>query len=296
MATIEEYRKQLNNLQNQKNNIANNSLSDVEKTALDSKIANTQSLINNYVDSANALQSSKAEAYSAKQRAINNANNILGISGYGTQGMAQTTMANVNNAYANQIASANAQYNSNNANYFKEYQDQLNEIEQDKYTNQSNVQANNYNTLVSEMETILPTHLTDETITKYRDMVNSMNETGELSNTQKDQLNTILDGYVEQASLTSQGIDAEQGVVNLGSYVGQFKTESGTQNSALTYLQNNVQKYVDAGKIKDGTVIDINFGKGAEYIIYKNGQFYRYNGKPKGAIDLNKLYKMRNSI
>lgn len=280
MATIEDYRKQLNELEKQKSEVASNSLKDAETSAINSKISNAQTLLNSYANSVNNMQSAKAEAYSAKQNAIANANAILGYSGYGSQGMSETTRANMANAYSNQLADANAKFNQSNSDMYKAYQEEATKIEDARYANQTAIQSENYDTLVDELNTDLA-NPTQSAIDEYRTKIDSMLDSGEISQAQYNALEKALTGTVQSNyDLTTIGAKTEP--VNLGSYLTDVK-QGTNQNDAIEMLQTNPQAFVDAGLLSDGDVIDINWGKGTKLVVYKNGNFYELDGNSTSA-------------
>lgn len=266
MTTLEQYKNQLNSLNS-------GSGLDVAK----------QTAINKYTDNVNAMQSTKAQAYSAKQNAIQNANTLLNASGMGNQGMAQTTYANIQNQYSNQLAQANANFNANQNTAYNDY---LSQVE--------NVRNNNVSNMTAELEEYLPTHLNSENVEKYQAQIDNLANSGEISQEQKRNLDLVLNGYREQLEISSLGSDATK-PVNLGDYIGKYKS-TGSQNKALIDLQNNTQDYVNAGLLSDGDYIDINWGSGTKILLYKNGQFYETNLGKKGAKNTGRLKYLNDDL
>lgn len=62
---------------------------------------------------------------------------------------------------------------------------------------------------------------------------------------------------------------------NLGSEI--VKGQAGYVGGKKSSIAENAIKEAREGTLKDGTIIDVNYGKGEKFYIYKGGQFYELN-------------------
>lgn len=202
----------------------------------------------------------------AKEQALKNTNVALKANGYGSQGVANSNYAKMNNAYINALSNANASYNDQISQYNQQYASSMSNLEQSKdeklmdyYKSQADYETTENDTVWNNEVIGSLSTLTDES--KKLEYLASLGYTTKdasgnvvvggskydaLSQAKKDQLNSALYNLDESSSGTTE---TETGLSVNGITVELRDEFEGDWNSPIKSeydKEGNYQSYWDS--------------------------------------------------
>lgn len=263
--------------------------------------------LENYLgkSSFNQANSIENQRESAKQQAsINNELMMkylpesIKYSGMGTSASGQQMMLEQNNNYMKNLSEIDANYNAKQDSIYQNYLETSKQEADSKQAEWYNQLTANYGTKWAQ-EVNEEGKLTDDLYNKYLEEINS-NEN--IDQHQKDLLVSNLDNYRmsdEQSknyrnttdAIKNYGINKNATAIKANEFnldtlnaLGiQFKgSGNGKKQDGLV---NKIENAYKNGLLRDGDIIDINYGKGKYCLLYYKGQFYSTTRKSNTDID-----------
>ena len=269
----------------------------IEADTYNSKIESTNELIKSYMQNSKNSISAKANAELAQQNAVNGTAAYLKALGLSGQGIAESTMADVNKNYANAMAGIEAQENENNSNAQNSYLEALKQAESERQSRldakeaieeerkyQENKEASNnyYKLIMSELENaydvenyiddkgkeVEDMRLNKETLDRYKEQADKYYQDGKLSQSQYD---LITNTYRELAIQYSKenGYYRKFDIMDTSN---EDKINSLISKECNDYMTNYLNASVEeAGQeLKEGLVFDDT----SKNYIYHNNKWY----------------------
>lgn len=301
MSIIKKYKKTIEGYNADKANLEDNTKKDAETNAVDSKIQATTDVLESYIQNQQNYASSKVQAQMAQQNAQNATKAYMNAVGLGGQGIAETTMANSANNYANAVAKLEAQKNQDNATVRDTYMAVMGDIGSQYKSDMEKVKASNAETLTTNISNALDAegNYNADKLNQYKATADSMLESGELSTSDYNNIVNLYNNYIESATEKENEVKAEvnKALANAGvtdtTPISHNDVElSASNREALkkwiedTYDMgaSKVDKQVnDILSAEDGEVVTINHkGTNTKVVVYKGKIYFKEQGTKKG--------------
>ncbi|HRF70378.1 MAG TPA: hypothetical protein PKV66_02995, partial [Candidatus Pelethenecus sp.] len=250
----------------------------IEADTYNSKIESTNELIKSYMQNSKNSISAKANAELAQQNAVNGTAAYLKALGLSGQGIAESTMADVNKNYANAMAGIEAQENENNSNAQNSYLEALKQAESERQSRLDQKDLIEDQRAYEEKREAQQAYLN---ILRENGMMNiEDSETGAIDidvvNTYKEELEKALadgkinqSGYDEMLNLYRNYANQYEKILT---NVGFSRTSEDPKGSTLREKDSKVlNELLNAKGLKVQEGIKYNY-KGKE-VVYKNGEW-----------------------
>lgn len=253
------------------------------------------------------LLNNRIAASIAKEQALKAGNNALKANGYGSQGMAESNFARMNNAYINALGSANSSYNDEISDYNQQYASQMSDIEQNKdqyllnyyksLADEENTATNNsFDDFIDTLTTLTSDDEKAKFITDRITTDNSGNlylDGRKLSNAEATRYKNAMYNIDESSNDTTTDENAitnsdssmsyvpngEMSIFKANNYLQEvFDTNGNRMYSNSWDFGNSFDAFGDLMKssnISNGTLVKL-VGKGGRYMIgvWNNGKLY----------------------
>lgn len=269
--TVEKYREIQSQYQNQANSAGadTSTLAGAKQTKAQSNADATQNLINKYLDSSSRAYSAKAQAYLNQQKALQSMNMV------NPSGATESSRNQIFGTYQNAVNSANAGMVSENESAYDTYQNALNANNDTYNASVSAIQQENAQNISAKMNQFANNQTK---LDEYKNELENLIASGEISRSQRNEILNQYEGFTLANDLQKYGatdttpVDFNTILVN-ATYKGDGDIEM---------LKEVVRNNVDFSLVKDGTIIDFNYGKGKDLYVVYNGQLYKADGKASG--------------
>lgn len=297
----------------------------IEEDTYNSKIESTNELIKAYMQNSKNSISAKANAELAQQNAVNGTAAYLKAAGLSGQGIAESTIADVNKNYANAMAGIEAQENENNSNAQNSYLEALKQANSERqsrldakesaeeereyqksliedqraYDEKKENQGIYYEMLNTDYSSILSfddkgniISVDENALENYKNLAEQYHSEDKISDVQYDSAIKLYQEALKEEEKRLDKAVSDGGIIASKATEADFGNyfDSGKVGSKQSTYVNAIIKAAKEGKIPDGTIINFNYGMGViNNFEYRNGVWYTAPRQPN-----TKTYDERN--